>query len=379
MSDWFDPAIKAGGPVRSAVNFVNQMKNECEIFIFTSDRDLNDSKPMQGVISNCWIEYIPGVKVYYASTNNVSFGNVRKQIRSVDPHIVYLNSMFSKSFTVFPLWLKRSKEISAHIVLAPRGMLKNSALHFKKHKKQIFLSILRWLRIPQLVTFHATDQQERLDILNQFGKNTRVITIPNFPGYQGELSLPHAKRRGFLKILFIGRIHPIKGLDILLQALKPVKDHILLSIVGSHEDMAFLNSLKNMARVLPKNVEVTFQHEIPHESVKQWIKETHIFCLPTKGENFGHAIFEALSVGRPVLISDQTPWRDLQSHKAGWDIPLSNVEKFTEIIEQCALMDSEQLNEWCKGAWQFCKNYTESSNVKEEYLKLFCKDVYFRS
>ncbi|MBC7826429.1 MAG: glycosyltransferase family 4 protein, partial [Chitinophagaceae bacterium] len=269
LSDWFDPAYKAGGPIRSSVNFVTQMKNEYEIFVLTSDRDLNDIKPMATITINKWVEYVPGVKVFYAAIQNLRLQNIKDHINSVGPDVVYLNSMFSKKFTIYPLWLKRSNRISSKIVLAPRGMLKSSALDFKKRKKRIFLSMLKWMKIPQLVTFHATDERENADVIKEFGREIRVETIPNFPGAQYEFSSPRGKQKGFLDILFIGRIHPIKGLDILLIALKNVKQKIRLTIVGNPEDIAYRNLCKRLISELPKEIQANFANEVPHQTINQ--------------------------------------------------------------------------------------------------------------
>lgn len=371
LSDWFDPAYKAGGPIRSAVNFVKQMKDDYEIFILTSDRDLNDMKPLSTITTDVWINYIPGVQVFYASIQNLGLNNIKAHVNTLKPDFIYLNSMFSKKFTIYPLWLKRSNRISSGIILAPRGMLKSSALDFKKRKKKIFLSLLKWMRIPQLVTFHATDEREKSDIINQFGKDTRVETISNFPASQDELSLPREKKIGALDILFVGRIHPIKGLDILLNAVKQSTQKIRLTIIGNPEDIGYLHLCKKLVNELPANVQATFKNEVPHHAIDQLLRDHHIFCLPTKGENFGHAIFESLAAGRPVLISDQTPWKNLNKYKAGWDLSLHDPDKFSEVIEQCSSMNAEELNEWCKGAWQFCNRYLQASDIKKQYLKLF--------
>ena len=371
LSDWFDPAYKAGGPIRSAVNFVKQMKNDYQIFVLTGDRDLNEIRPLKGISSNQWIEYVPGVKVFYASLQNLRLNNIKEHISNIAPDFVYLNSMFSKKFTVYPLWLKRSNRITPEIILAPRGMLKNSALDFKRRKKKIFLSFLKWMKIPQLVTFHATDEQEKKDIISQFGNEVKVKMISNFPGAQDDFLPPAKKDKGFLNILFIGRIHPIKGLDFLLQVLKQSNQNISLTIIGSPEDLSYRNLCKKIISALPKNIQVSFSHEVPHHAINGLIKVNHVFCLPTKGENFGHAIFESLAAGRPVIISDQTPWRNLTRYNAGWDLPLTEPGRFTAAIEQCASMNQEEFNEWCKGAWQFCKTYLESSDIKQKYLQLF--------
>lgn len=138
FSDWFDPAYKAGGPIRSAVNFAKQMKDDYDIFVLTSDRDVNDLKPMNSIIADKWTEYVPGVKVFYASLHKLQLKNINEHITAVQPDFIYLNSMFSKKFTIYPLWLKRSNRISLKIILAPRGMLKRSALDFKEERKKFF-------------------------------------------------------------------------------------------------------------------------------------------------------------------------------------------------------------------------------------------------
>ncbi len=157
----------------------------------------------------------------------------------------------------------------------------------------------------------------------------------------------------------------------MLSALSQSTHAIRVKVVGNPEDISYRDQCKKMVRDLPPTVQVTFTNEVPHHMINQLIKEHHIFCLPTSGENFGHAIFESLAAGRPVLISDQTPWRNLDRYKAGWDLPLSDPAKFGAIIEQCALMNAAEFNERCQAAWQFCNRYLQASDIKQQYLKLF--------
>ena len=111
--------------------------------------------------------------------------------------------------------------------------------------------------------------------------------------------------------------------------------------------------------------------EVPHAQLEKILLNNHLFVLPTEGENFGHAIFEALAVGRPVLISDQTPWKNLSSANAGWDLPLNDPKTFSGRIELVGSMSAFELNAWCKGAYEFCSDYIRQINLKEEYKKLF--------
>jgi glycosyltransferase involved in cell wall biosynthesis len=142
-------------------------------------------------------------------------------------------------------------------------------------------------------------------------------------------------------------------------------------LVGSLEEPAFWNSCQELIAALPANVSVNYAGEIPHHKLSGELAKHHIFVLPTTGENFGHAIFEALSIGKPALISDQTPWRGLEARKAGWDLPLDRPELFRAAIEKAAGFTDEEYASWCRSTSGFVKEYIDNLNLKEEYRKLF--------
>ena len=370
LCDWFSPGFKAGGPIRSCVNFVQYMKEGYDLYVLTGDRDLGDTTPYKDVTVDRWIDE-DGFKLLYASPAYLSWGAILKEMQQVAPDFIYLNSMFSKYFTVYPLLMKRQGKIGGKVVLAPRGMLKESAVSFKPLKKKIFLGLLRAMQVQKHVRFHATDHTEVKDIQRYFGAVADVKCVANFPGVQPVFVPSLSKRPGELKIIFVGRVHPIKNLDFLLRALQEVRATVELTIVGMIEDAAYMHLCDQLIASLPESVQVTLVSDVPHHRLEEMLIAHHLFCLPTQGENFGHAIFEALAVGRPVLISDQTPWRGLAAAKAGWDVSLKDAAGFTMVIEAVSDMDASEWSEWCKGAWQYCYDYIEQSNNKEQYLQLF--------
>ena len=370
MVDWYAPGFKAGGPIRSAVNFADQLEHDLDIYILTSDRDLNESKPYTGIQTDQWIE-VNKHHVFYASPAFLSWSNLQQIIKDINADYIYLNSMFSRYFSIYPLLMKRLGKLKAKIVLAPRGMLKDSAIQHKGGKKKIFISLFKSLGIPGSVIFHATDDTEEKDIAHQFGNKILLFKAGNLPGKQEEYIPPGSKIPGELDIIFVGRIHPIKNLDFLLQALQGIRQKVELTVIATLEDEMYWQKCQKLIQALPENITVKLLQDIPHEKIASIIREHHIFALPTKGENFGHSIFEALAAGRPVLISDQTPWQNLEAKKAGWVISLAEMENFTGIIQQAANMDLSMLKEWCKGAWNVANSYLQNSSVKQSYLKQF--------
>lgn len=368
FAEWYAPGYKAGGPITSVVNFVSHLRDQLDIYVFTSDRDLGDSFPYFGIEMNKWVD-TNGYRLFYASPEQIGYLEIRKVISEVGPDVVYLNSMFSFHFTILPLLINRGGKI----ILSPRGMLRSSALRQKHLKKMIFLYALRASGVISGVTFHATDSQEMADIRKVFG-NRMVSVIGNLPGKQEPFLLPPPKEKGKVRLVFVGRIHPIKNLLFLLECLKKVNCQVELMIVGPVESVSYWASCGKLIREISGHVKVTHLPDVAQPTVLTIVKSAHAFVLPTAGENFGHAIFEALSAGRPVVISDQTPWRNLEVHHAGWDLPLQDKDKFVSCIEKLGGMEQGEMEEWCRSAWQYCASYISGSNDLERYLQIFRRD-----
>jgi glycosyltransferase involved in cell wall biosynthesis len=371
FADWFEPGYKAGGPIRSCVHFVHQMKHRYTIYVLTTDRDLNDSAPYNNIEADKWVDYDKGVKVFYCSPQQLSWGHVQKQIRNIAPDFIYLNSMYSRYFTIYPLLMQKMHLINSKIILAPRGMLKESAVQFKSGKKKMFLSAFRRMGLHRFIHFHATDRTEEQDVQKYFGNKVQVTLASNFPGMIKDYPGCIEKRANELSIIFIGRLHPVKNLDFLLRAVKPVNGKITLTIVGNAEDEGYVNQCKSVISGFPSQIQVRFAGEIPNNQVGEIIAQHHIFALPTQGENFGHAIFEALSAGKPVLISDQTPWRYLENANAGWDIPLQQPEQFTSALQQAVNLDQAAYEALSRGAWQFVRQFVQKSELQTAYNNIF--------
>ena len=370
FSDWFEPGFKAGGPIRSCVNFARNMKSLYRICIFTGDRDLNDTTPYPDIESDKWVTFEPGIQIYYCSPKLQTRRNIAKQWSVVKPDFVYLNSMFSFRFTILPL-LVASGQKHVKVILAPRGMLKPSALQFKRAKKKIFLSLFSLTGMQRRIRFHATDTNEINEIIGMFGDRVAITHAGNYPGYVPPFTKPPQKFPGMLSIIFIGRIHPIKNLDFLLKRLPTIPGEISLTVVGGEEDKSYAAACREIVSTFPGRIKVNFTGDVANKNVPVFLAMNHIFALPTSGENFGHAIFEALAHGKPVLVSDQTPWRNLEQKNAGWDLKLDQPAAFEAAIKKAISFDSQELEKWSHGAWQYVHDYVQQNNLKEAYQRLF--------
>lgn len=363
--DWFSPAFKAGGPIRSIVNLVDRFKYEYDIYVFTSDRDLNEHQPFVDINTEQWVEQ-DGYKIYYHSPGQMTYKKVKSVIADINPDKIYLNSMFSNM--ILPLMAaSRSKKI----IMAPRGMLRSSALAVKFIRKYFYLTLLRTFNVEQYIIFHATSEDEKKDILRIFPKATRIIEAFNLPVAVSDLLTEQLKNVGELKMIFVGRIHPIKNLLFLLESVKKVNGKISLVIIATKDDDAYWTSCEKQISILQQRIEISLYLDTPHHQIKPLLQTAHLFVLPTEGENFGHAIFEALAVGCPIVISNQTPWIDLQAKKAGIELPLGNATKFSEAIQYFVDMDNTSWQEYRVGALKIARDYESGLQTEKSYGLLF--------
>ncbi len=369
LVDWFEPGFKGGGQIRSAVNLANALKNEAEIFIITGDRDFGDAEPYNGITADNWTTH-NGYNIWYASPGSRNYKSVVRLFNTVKPDCIYVNGMFSWPSSILPLLIKRFSKLPVKMILAPRGMLKPSAKKHKRGKKELYLFFLKMMGLHRSVSFHATDAQEAQNIKESFGANSKISIISNAPAQVPEF-VPVQKAPGLARLVFIGRIHPVKNLYFLLEALEAQTAKIELVIITAEYDMPYWNSCQEKIKTLPSNISVMIKEHVPHHEIFGQLISSHAFVLPTEGENFGHAIFESFAAGRPVIISDQTPWKGLAEKNIGWDIPLNNKNAYSAAITEVAAMDQAAFDSFCRNAWNYARKWVAESECKEQYLNFF--------
>jgi len=147
------------------------------------------------------------------------------------------------------------------------------------------------------------------------------------------------------RIIFLSRISPKKNLDFALGVLAQVRCSIIFRIYGPPEDFEYLNKCKSLADRLGSHISVEWHQAVPPERVADLIAEHDLFFFPTRGENFGHVIAEALGAGTPILISDTTPWRNLAAEGVGNDFSLEVPEAFAARIEELAVQRPSEVLE----------------------------------
>ena len=373
--DHFYPAYKAGGPIQSLTNLVISFQKEYEIGVITSGYDLNADHPLDKIKINAWSEVtLPhgpsAIQVWYADKNQPSRSRFKKCINDSQPSIVYLNGMFSYRFVIIPLLTVNKKKIK--LVLCPRGMLQRGALAGKSLKKKLFLSALKISGLVKNITWHATNEEEQEDIKRVFGKQVDVIIAGNIPKRPVDTINVSRKVAGQLRLVFLSLIAEKKNLLQTIEFLSKVQGNITLDIYGPVKDERYWRSC--LIAIEKNSGKVNYKGDVKPEMVQEIFCQYDASILLTKGENFGHALYESLSVGRPIITSYFTPWNNLEEKKAGWNMDISNEEQCIEKLDTIAGMDADSFDEYCRGAYGVAKEYYEKSADISNYQKLFSVD-----
>lgn len=372
LCDYYIPGYKGGGPIRTISNLVSALGRQLSFRIITRDRDAGDSAPYTSVSPGVWNQ-VGHAQVWYLKAGPASAFTIRRLVKQVRPQVLYLNSLFSVWFTILPLIMYRLTLIRVGaVVLAPRGELSAGALGLKQRKKRWFLRFAKWFGLYGGVLWQASSEHEECDIRKEFGDHIRILVAPDVLPPVCEHGLARRpKETGVLHVLFIGRISRMKNLLGALRMLAPLRGDVYFSIYGPVEDRDYWDECQREIRALPDNVQVRYGGVAAHSQVAALMAEHDLFLLPTLGENFGHVIYEALSAGCPVLISDRTPWRGLQDLGVGWDLPLTEPMRFSEILQQCVDMPSDMHRALSTQAQAYARTYARQNRILEANEHLF--------
>lgn len=247
-------------------------------------------------------------------TTGVSLSMTRKA-RAIArlPGIIHSHGIWRAS-NLFPLVAPRNSK--ARIVCSPRGMLSRWSMNYKSHIKQPLWHLLQKPALDRCDCYHATAAQEYDDI-RRAGLSGPVAIIPNGV-YIPKLSNDLAKKK---QLVFLSRIDPKKGLDMLLPAwtnLAETYPDWELYIAGPLTT-EYAHEIRDLSRTL-RAPRVHFTGEVLGNHKSQLLSESAVFVLPTYSENFGIAVAEALAHGTPVITTTETPWREVTDTHSGWCI-----------------------------------------------------------
>ena len=332
---YYIPGFKSGGPIKSIKNLTQSLSNRYNFKIITLNRDFGDKKIYRGIKTNTLIN-LPNCKaIYLDSSKNIKF-QIYRILNNTKYDLIYLNSFFDKNFSINTVLMRYFCLIPKKpILLAVRGELFKDTIQENKLKfikKTLYIYISRIFNLYNQIFWHSTNHREKVAIESYFkNSKNKNYYIENL----GDLNVSSKKKiskKNFISIVFISRINKIKNLLFAIKILTKLNINVEFNIYGFIADKSYFKNCQIALKSLPMNIVYKFHGPIKSENVNQILKRNDILILPSLGENYGHIINESISVGTPVLISDKTPWKNLQKKGIGWSIPLNDKKKFVDAI-----------------------------------------------
>lgn len=240
--------------------------------------------------------------------------------------------------------------IKHHIpyVINPRGDLETTRINYnilKKWKKQVVWALWGKRIVNKAACVIATSEQER-DSIRRLGVTSPIAIIPN--GIELDAFPNHIihRYRGKKIVLFLSRVNPIKGIELLLDAWSKIDPKLYddweLHIAGNSDPKNYIHILEKKVNQLNLSKSVHFIGSITGEEKLRKYQDSNLFILPTLNENFGNVIAEAMMCECPVITTKNAPWGCIDEEKCGWWINLSVEDIVTSLTEAMHMSDEER-------------------------------------
>lgn len=351
------PATYWGGPIYSVYGLSNALAkiDGVEIKVLTTD---SAGPKLSERISNVSFpeQFDAGYKVYYckrwmaASVSPGMFIRLIPMVRWAD--VVHLTGVYSPP-TIPTLFVCRL--LGKPIVWSPRGSLQRWEGSTRPKIKVFWEWICNCLVKQGACILHATVNAEAIDSRLRISKAV-VAVVPNGVVIPERLEKRKWKPNGQLRLLYIGRLHPIKGLENLIQALAILPENIMLTICGTGEP-SFKASLYNLIEKAGIEERVEFKGHVSDDGKRRAFKNADVCVLPSFSENFGMVVAEALAHGLPVIAGKGTPWPEVEKHHCGYWVE-NDPTTLADAIINMSTQDLEKMGksgrDWMKAeyGWQ---------------------------
>jgi glycosyltransferase involved in cell wall biosynthesis len=254
--------------------------------------------------------------------------------------------------------------------------------HLKHLKKSIYwrLCLSKILRNAQAVLFTSEEEKFRAR-LSFSGYSVRELVVPfGIYGPQSELEAASAaffdrwdNLRDARLILSIGRIHPKKGIDLLLRgfAVALSLDPSWRLVIAGSGDASYQLKLEQLAAALGIADRVTWTGMLSGNLKWGAFAASEVFVLPSHQENFGIVVAEAMACGLPVIVSNKVNiWRDVAATEAGL-ICDDSADGISEALSRWATMSPEQIASMrmrSMDCFESCFDYTRTQSAVLDVL-----------
>ena len=331
----FGRGIEATGPNQSMLGMANALDGEVRFRIVAEAVPGDEIGAWQTVKGLPQLPLGPGV---------AGIAALRRVLRFTPHDLLISNGFFDRRMTLPMLVMRRLGLVPRKPTLvAPRGEFSPGAFALGKAKKEAYVRFVQHAGLLRGVTLQATGAQEAEHIAAILGPDQPVVITPNLRRIEPLPPVPFIPAAK-LRIVFASRIDRKKNLHVALEQAARADLPVRFDIFGPVSDAGYWDEVQATMAALPDRVEAHYCGVLSQADLAPTLARYDLMMLPTLGENFGHSIADALLAGVPVVLSDQTPWRDLEQAGVGWDRPLTPASGFADALRSYAsLSDTDKL------------------------------------
>lgn len=364
-----------GGVVRSVLDISRVLADHgCRVTILTADTQRQTEPTTQGGVQIIPVEF-PSSPL--ASLPGQSQAAIEQAIASAT--VVHLHTLWdARNLRVARL----ANQLQVPYVVSTHGMLDDYAISHKGLKKQVYLALAGRRFLHRAALLHCSASDERRQALKR-APRAKVYVAPlafdinsytNLPGPELARSQFESLQRPETKLLFLSRLNPIKGPDVLIEAMAKLKhrDDLHVVIAGPGEE-GYIQQLQARAAELGVEEKFSYVGMVSGELKQSLYQACDLYVLPTRQENFGMVFAEALACELPIVTTETVDTADELRRGGALLVPRS-AEAFAKAIDS-ATSDLHQLAERGAAGREYVLQWLNTAAVAEQYKNMYRQAV----
>ncbi len=276
------------------------------------------------------------------------------------------NLVFLSSFIIGKLYKKK-------IILSTRGMLRIKNIK-ESMLKQLIIFIFKRLIFNYIDCFHVTSEWEKDDLITLGINCEKIHLIFNLSrkSWKNSKIKNKASNNELFTFLYVGRMHPYKRVVELIDAYISLSKEDLLNtrliLIGPSKDDNYMKEIEKKIAEQPKGIDIKLLGFIDGPDLKKYYSTSSVLVMPSKSENFGMSIFEALHYNKPVIVPEISPWPSLLP-KNVMDVVSEDASNLKDCLKRSKDKIKSQKLDFTK-LEKVLKQYTDTS-ILQEYNNLY--------
>lgn len=352
----------AGGGVTSCLNDLLASLQKCgdDVSLLTVD----NGEPLAAPKGTHWLRTVPSDYITPIAWSR----NLSKALKNIKADVYHSNGLWMH---LNHLTAHKARTERKPLVITPHGMLFPEALQRSAWKKWPMRKFWFDKDIRHADVIHVTCENER-SAVREFGYGGRIEIIPNplvIPDYIPEI-IQHMEPPEILTIGFLGRLHPVKGIEHLIDALAMASDKSVRLLIMGTGEVNYTQSLKDRVRERGLSGRVEFAGQVSGRDKFERLARLSALMVPSDFENFGMIVPEALIVETPVMASEGTPWESLNECNAGWWMS-REPKKLAALIDRIAEMSPVELREMGRNGARMARERFDAGVVAQAMTRLY--------